>query len=61
MIQGCLQSPDYLDHHAVSPVGLLMCIYGDPAYPIRAHLISPYRNVVLTPQMEAFNTAMSQV
>ena len=29
-----------LDRHAVSPVGLPMCIYGDPAYPIRAHLIS---------------------
>ena len=50
-----------LDRHAVSPVGLPMCIYGDPAYPIRAPLISPYRNVVLIPEMEAFNTSMSQV
>ena len=50
-----------LDRHAVSPVGLPMCIYDEPAHPIRAHLISPYRNVMLTPQMEAFNTSMSQV
>ena len=50
-----------LNRHAVSPTGLPMCVYGDPAYPIRTHLISPYRNVVLTPQMEAFNTSMSQV
>ena len=63
MIQGCLQSPDYYLSWIImlSPVGLPMCIYGDPTYPIRAYLISPDRNVVLSPQMEAFNTSMSQV
>ena len=50
-----------LDRDAVSPVDLPMCIYGEPAYPIRAQLISPYINVALTPRMEVFNTSMSQV
>ena len=31
------------------------------AYPIRVHLQCPFRNGVLTPQMEAYNTAMSSV
>ena len=41
--------------------GQLMYIYGDPAYPMRAHLIQPFRDRVLTPQMQAFNTSMSKV
>ena len=50
-----------LNHHAFLPGGQLMCIYGDPAYTMRAHLIQPFRDRVLTPQMEAFNTSMSKV
>ena len=67
-----------------------MCIYGDPAYPLRVckckckcicnwplpvgafqdqckqivintHLIQPFRDRVLTPQMQGFNTSMSKV
>ena len=38
-----------------------MCIYGDPAYPLRVHLQAPFRNRVLTPQMQAYNSAMSEV
>ena len=38
-----------------------MCIYGDPAYPLRIHLQAPFRNLVLTPQMQAYNSAMSEV
>lgn len=38
-----------------------MCIYGDPAYPLRVHLQAPFRNAVLTPQMQAYNKAMSDV
>ena len=41
--------------------GQPMCIYGDPAYPLRAHLQAPFRNRVLTPQMQAYNSAMSEV
>ena len=50
-----------LNRHALLPRGQLMCIYGDPAYPLRAHLILPFRDRVLNPQMQAFNTSMSKV
>ena len=38
-----------------------MCIYGDPAYPLRVHLQSPFRYGELTPDMLAYNQAMSSV
>ena len=38
-----------------------MCIYGDPAYPMRARLIHPFRDRVSTPKMQAFNISMSKV
>ena len=36
-------------------------VYGDPAYPLRVHLICPFRGAVVTPQQEQFNAAMSTV
>lgn len=50
-----------LQQHAFSPTGQVMCLYGDPAYPLRVHLQAPFRNAVITPQMQAFNTSMSSV
>ena len=41
--------------------GLPLCVYGDPAYPIRAHLQRPYKGAVLTPAQQDFNTTMSTV
>ena len=41
--------------------GQPMCIYGDPSYPLRIHLQAPFHNRVLTPQMQAYNSAMSEV
>ena len=38
-----------------------MCISGDPEYPLRTHLHCPFRNGVLTRQMEEFNASMSSV
>lgn len=40
-----------------------MCLYLDPAYPLRIHLQAPVSYVRLTPKMEAliFNQSMSQV
>ena len=38
-----------------------MCIYGDPAYPLKLHLQTPFRNAVLTPDMQAFDASMSAV
>ena len=50
-----------LEQHAVSHTGQPLCIYGDPAYPLRVHLQAPYRAAVLTPQMQEFNRSMSAV
>ena len=38
-----------------------MCLYGDPAYPLRIHLQTPFRVGVLTRQMEIFKEKMSAV
>ena len=54
-----------LQAYAHSPTGHPLCIYGDPAYPLRPQLMCPYRPGdyagPLTPQMRAFNAAMSSV
>ena len=55
---GLLES---LQQHGYSTTNQPMCIYGDPAYPLRVHLQAPYRQAVMTPQMQAFNTSMSAV
>ena len=64
MIQGCwgiLTSLMTCKRHAFSPAARPLCLYGDPAYPLRLHLQAPFRNVRLTPQMEAFNSSMSSL
>jgi len=38
-----------------------MCLYGDPAYPLRVNLQASFRDARLTPAMEAYNLAMSRV
>ena len=48
-----------LEQHAFSPVGQPMCVYGDPAYPLRVHLQAPFRDAVMTPQMAVYNASMS--
>jgi len=50
-----------LQQNAISPAGQPLCIYGDPAYPLRVHLQGPFRNAHLTPQMQQFNKCMSEV
>ena len=50
-----------LKQNAFSPTGEPMCVFGDPAYPLRVHLQAPYRNGILTPMMEAYNAEMSSV
>ena len=39
----------------------LLCLYGDPAYPLGVHLQAPFRNRDLMPEMREFNKAMSGV
>ena len=48
-----------LEVAAFSTTGQPMCLYGDPAYPLRVHLQTPFRGVNLTNQMKMFNTNMS--
>ena len=50
-----------LENQAFSPTGEPMCVYGDPAYPLRLHLQAPLREVQLTPEMVAYNKSMSRV
>ena len=50
-----------LENQAFSPTGEPMCIYEDPAYPLRLHLQTPFREVQLTPEMVAYNKSMSRV
>ena len=39
----------------------LFCLYGDPADPLDAHLLAPFRNNNLTPQITLYSKAMSEV
>lgn len=50
-----------LENHAFSPTGEPMCLYGDPAYPLRLQLQAPFREVQLTTEMVAYNKSMSSV
>ena len=55
---------DDLETHAYSPTGQVLCLYGDPAYPVRAHLQAPFRLEAvrrLAPAMELYNTRMNKV
>ena len=47
--------------NSFDPAGNPLYLYGDPAYPLRVRLQAPFRNVVLTQQMEDFNNSMSAV
>ena len=50
-----------LQLHAYKPNGEPVCIYGDPAYPLRVHLQAPYQGNCLTNLQKGYNTAMSNV
>ena len=50
-----------LEKNAFSPTGEPMCVFGDPAYPLRVHLQAPYRHGILTPMMEAYNDEIRSV
>ena len=52
---------DDLENFAFNPAGREMCLYGDPAYPLRFHVQAPFRYGFLTRQMQVFNEAMSAV
>ena len=50
-----------LQIHSHSPNGRVLCIYGDPAYPLRQHLQAPFKGARLTPQQIAWKKSMSEV
>ena len=49
-----------LQQYSVNQNGGIMCIYGDPAYPLRPQLQAPFKGVAITPQQIAWNKSMSQ-
>ena len=53
---GLLQDLNQFSHDVN---GNQLCIYGDPAYPLRTHLLAPYQGVQITADQEAFNKSMS--
>ena len=50
-----------LQRLSFNPHGNILCIYGDPAYPFRPHLQSPFRGARLTDDQRAWNKLMSEV
>ena len=55
-MSGLLQALQQFSH---GPNGELLCIYGDSAYPLRRHLLSPYAGANLNQQQKDFNKSMS--
>ena len=58
---GLLQA---LELHAYNSTSQILCVYGDLPYPLRPHLMAPYRMgdvVELTEWMKEFNRAMSSL
>ncbi|KAK3714768.1 hypothetical protein QZH41_007490 [Actinostola sp. cb2023] len=55
---GFLQSLSTNSHNTA---GQPLCVYGDPAYPLRVHLQGPYKGGNLTAMQEAYNQSMSKV
>ena len=50
-----------LQQHSFDLNGNPLCVYGDPAYPLRVHLQAGFKGANLTPQEVIFNQRMSEV
>ena len=50
-----------LQQCAHGPNNNILCIYGDPAYPLRPQLMGPFKGVAITPLQHAWNKSMSEV
>ena len=50
-----------LQQCSLNTQGDVLCIYGDPAYPLRLQLQCPFRGAVITEQQQQWNKSMSQV
>lgn len=52
---------DLLAKHFKTPDGQPLFIYGDPAYGVGPHILSPYKGPVVTRKEASFNAKMSRV
>ena len=50
-----------LETHSLTPTGQPLCLYGDPAYPLRVHLQGPFKGAASTAPQQLFNLSMSRV
>ena len=50
-----------LQHYSIAQDGSILCIYGNPTYPLRPQLQRPFRSAQKTPLQKAWNKAMSSV
>ena len=58
----CWLSQNYcLQQYCHSANGSPLCIYGDPAYPLRAHLQRPFEGNHLSQEQKDFNKSMKTV
>ena len=48
-----------LQQHSIGLNGNPLCIYGDPAYPLRPRLQGPFKGAHMTPIQQQSNKAMS--
>lgn len=61
---GMLRESNLLQRLIPNSIGFnnrILCIYRDPAYPLRQRLQAPFLNGILTPQQAVYNKSMSQV
>lgn len=52
---------EMLEQRMTKPNGNVFVLYGDPAYPIRRHILSPFRAAHLSQEQQCFNADMSEV
>lgn len=52
---------EILEQHSWDPDGNALAIYGDPAYGLSRHLLSPFKGSSLSPEEQQWNAKMSNV
>ena len=50
-----------MQQYSANLEGEILCVYGDPAYPLRPHLQAPYKGAGLTTDQLSWNKSMSSV
>ena len=50
---------DQLEHFSFGSHGEIPYIFGDPAYPLKAHLQTPFRRANMTPLQKSWNKEIS--